>query len=254
MSKLYLRDSVMDRLRRSQRWIVLTGAGISAESGVPTFRGPGGLWEGARPEELASVAAFQNDPAKVWRWYRWRRGILESVSPNAGHRALAQIEKGLQSFCLATQNVDGLHERAGSRHVLELHGNILRSRCLEDCGAEVNEDLKAPVPRCSCGAALRPDVVWFGEMVPPDLLERAFTEAARAEVCLIVGTSGIVYPAAALPEAARRAGALIIEVNPEETPLTPLCDAVVRGPAAELLPALVKESGFGEEPEARPGV
>ena len=251
---LLLRDSVRDRLRQGGRWIVLTGAGISAESGVPTFRGPGGLWEGSRPEDLASVQGFRRDPAQVWRWYRWRRGIIESVSPNEGHRVIARIEAATRSFCLATQNVDGLHARAGSRQVLELHGNILRSRCLEDCGQRTDEDPHEAVPRCACGAPLRPDVVWFGEMLSPDLLERAFAEAARAEVCLVVGTSGIVYPAAALPEAARRAGALLIEVNPEETPLTPLCDAVLRGPAAELLPGLAMEIGLGEEPAERPGV
>ena len=253
-SGLLLRDSARDRLRRGGRWIVLTGAGISAESGVPTFRGPGGLWEGSRPEELASVQGFRKDPAQVWRWYRWRRGIIESVSPNEGHRALARIEGVARSFCLATQNVDGLHARAGSRQVLELHGNILRSRCIEDCGQQTEEDPREAVPRCACGAPLRPDVVWFGEMLSPDILERAFADAARAEVCLIVGTSGIVYPAAALPEAARRAGAILIEVNPEETSLTPLCDAVLRGPAAELLPALAMEIGLGEEPADRPGV
>jgi NAD-dependent deacetylase len=252
--ELYLRDSVLDRLRAAARWVVLTGAGISAESGVPTFRGPGGLWEGSRPEDLASVQGFQVDPARVWRWYRWRRGILAGVQPNAWHRALVRLETGVRSFCLATQNVDGLHAIAGSRQVLELHGNVLRSRCFEECGRESVEDPGEAVPRCLCGAPLRPDVVWFGEMLSPSVLERAFAEAAQAEVCLIVGTSGIVYPAAALPEAARRAGALVMEVNTEETALSPLCDAVLRGPAADLLPAIIEEIGFGEEPADRPGV
>lgn len=249
-----LRQTVRDRLRQAGRWLVLTGAGISAESGVPTFRGPGGLWEGSRPEDLASADAFRRDPARVWRWYRWRRSILESVRPNAGHYALRLLEERIPSFCLATQNVDGLHARAGSRNLLELHGNVLRSRCFEECGAEIVEDPLAEVPRCSCGAPLRPDVVWFGEMLSPDLLERAFGEASTCQVCLIVGTSGIVYPAAALPEAADRSGALLVEVNPEETPLTRYCDAMLRGPAAEILPAFVAECGFAEEPPARPGV
>jgi NAD-dependent deacetylase len=252
--RLPLRDSVRERLRRAGRWFALTGAGISAESGVPTFRGPGGLWEGSRPEELASVEGFRRDPAQVWRWYRWRRSILETVSPNAGHEALARIEGRVEALCLATQNVDGLHARAGSRRVLELHGNILRSRCLEDCGADVKEDPAEPVPRCSCGAPLRPDVVWFGEMLSSEVLGLAFERAAECQVCLIVGTSGIVYPAAALPEAARRAGALLIEVNPEETPLSRFCDAILRGPAAELLPALAEVFLLDEEPSTGPGV
>ncbi len=197
---------------------------------------------------------FGRIPRRVWRWYRWRRGILAGVQPNDGHRALVRLETRVRSFCLATQNVDGLHALAGSRQVLELHGNILRSRCIEDCGQESEEDPGEAVPRCVCGAPLRPDVVWFGEMLSPIVLERAFAEAAQAEVCLIVGTSGIVYPAAALPEAARRAGALVMEVNTEETALSPLCDAVLRGPAADLLPALIEEIGFGEEPADRPGV
>jgi NAD-dependent deacetylase len=178
----------------------------------------------------------------------------DGVSPNAGHHALFRIEARVPAFCIATQNVDGLHTRAGSRNVLELHGNILRSRCFEECGGEIAEDQGAEVPRCSCGAPLRPDVVWFGEMLPEAILERGFAEAARCDVCLIVGTSGIVYPAAALPEAAHRAGALTIEVNPEETPLARFCDGVLRGPAAESLPALTMECGFDEKPSGRPGV
>ncbi|MBD3162569.1 MAG: NAD-dependent protein deacylase [Candidatus Eisenbacteria bacterium] len=243
-----------DRIRGARRWLVLTGAGISAESGVPTFRGAGGLWEGSRPEELASPEGFRADPARVWRWYRWRRELIRGVEPNEGHRAIARLERCVPELCLATQNVDGLHERAGSRNLLELHGNLLRSHCLEGCSAETTEDPEAAVPLCRCGAPLRPSVVWFGETLDEQVLREAFARCERCDVCLIVGTSGVVYPAAALPGIARQAGALLIEVNPEETPLTGLCDRSIRGPAAQQLPAWMRECGWEEEPTPPAGV
>jgi NAD-dependent deacetylase len=233
---------------------VLTGAGISAESGVPTFRGEKGLWEGHRPEELATPEGFANDPARVWRWYRWRRKLMSEVEPNAGHRAIASIERQVPEFCLATQNVDGLHARGGSTSILELHGNILRSHCQNECGASAEEDPSAEVPLCSCGAPLRPSVVWFGEMLPADVLAHAYARAEQCEICLVVGTSGIVYPAAGLPGVAARAGALLVEVNPEETPLSAGCELILRGPAAELLPAFLREVGLDEEPDREGGV
>ena len=249
------RDAALrDRIRASRRWLALTGAGISAESGVPTFRGAGGLWEGSRPEELASVEGFRADPARVWRWYRWRRDLVRGVQPNEGHRAIARLERLVPEFCLATQNVDGLHERAESRKLIELHGNLLRSHCLAGCGAETPEDPAAEVPLCRCGSPLRPSVVWFGEMLPEAALREAFAWSETCDVCLVVGTSGVVYPAAALPEVARRAGALLIEVNPEETPLSGLCDRSLRGPAARELPAWLRECGWGEEPSPAGGV
>ncbi len=239
--------ALRNHLAQAARWFVLTGAGISAESGIPTFRGAGGLWEGARPEVLASAEGFRRDPALVWRWYRWRRGIVLDAAPNAGHGALAALERRVRAFCLATQNVDGLHRRAGSREVLELHGSILRARCFEGCGARTDEDPAREVPLCRCGAPLRPDVVWFGEALPEEIIERAFREAERCEACLVVGTSGVVHPAAALPLVARRASAAVIEINPEDTPLSAACDATLRGPAAEILPALVRMLGLAEE-------
>jgi len=252
--RLSLPGALVQRLRGAQRWTVLTGAGISAESGVPTFRGAGGLWEGVRPEELASPEGFRTDPERVWRWYRHRRDLMRRVEPNAGHRAIARLESHVAAFCLVTQNVDGLHARAGSRRILELHGNILRSHCFAQCGAETPEDETAVVPRCRCGAPLRPSVVWFGERLPQGVFEESCREMQDCDVCLVVGTSGIVYPAASLPQVASVAGAALIEVNPEPTPLSSLCTAALRGPAAKLLPALLSEIGMDKEPVLPPGV
>jgi NAD-dependent deacetylase len=251
---LALPEAVSDQLRRARRWTVLTGAGISAESGVPTFRGHGGLWEGVRPEELASPEGFRADPERVWRWYRYRRKLMSSVEPNAGHRAVARLERGAASFCLVTQNVDGLHARAGSRRILELHGNILRSHCQAGCGSETPEDEDAAVPMCRCGAPLRPSVVWFGEMLPQDVFREAYQEMERCDACLVVGTSAIVYPAASLPQVAMTAGAAVVEVNPEATPLSPKCAAALRGPAADVLPSLLETLGIEEEPTSSQGV
>jgi NAD-dependent deacetylase len=162
-----------------------------------------------------------------------------SAVPNAAHTAIAAIERANPAFTLATQNVDDLHERAGSRNVLHLHGEIVKSRCLEDCGMETAEDPGHAVPLCSCGAPLRPAVVWFGEMLPEGVLETAFNEAGRCDVCLVVGTSAVVYPAAGIPAAARHSGAFVVEMNPEETPLSSMCDITIRGPAAQVLPAFL---------------
>jgi NAD-dependent deacetylase len=228
-------------LRKARRVLALTGAGVSAESGVPTFRGPEGLWRQFRPEDLATPQAFARDPGLVWEWYGWRREKIAGCAPNAAHHALAALDRRAPGFLLATQNVDGLHARAGSARMLELHGNLWRLRCT-GCG-EVREDRRVPLPelppRCACRALLRPDVVWFGEGLPAEALERSFTAAREAEVALVVGTSSLVHPAAALPQVARAAGAFVIEVNPEPTPLTPLAAVSLRGRAAEILPALV---------------
>jgi NAD-dependent deacetylase len=218
---------------------VLTGAGTSAESGVPTFRGHGGLWRNFRPEQLATPEAFRRDPALVWEWYEWRRGLVGSCTPNAAHATLAEMEAALPGCSLITQNVDGLHQAAGSRNVLELHGNIWRMRCT-GCGQAI-EDRHVPLPeippRCSaCGALLRPDVVWFGESLPSEVLEAAWAAAAHCRLMLVVGTSALVQPAAALPLVALRNGARVVEVNPAETPLSPHVHEVLRGPAAEMLP------------------
>ena len=218
---------------------VLTGAGVSAESGVPTFRGERGLWRSFRPEQLATPEAFLRDPALVWEWYDWRRGLIGACVPNAAHQTLAEMEATLPDFTLITQNVDGLHQAAGSRNVLELHGNIRRMRCTR-C-ERTSEDHRVPLPeippRCSqCGALLRPDVVWFGESLPSQVLEAAWAAAARCRLMLVVGTSALVQPAASLPLVALRNGARLVEVNPAETPLSPHAHEILHGPAAEVLP------------------
>jgi len=222
--------------------VVVTGAGMSSESGVPVFRGRGGLWEGSRPEDLATPEAFARDPERVWRWYRWRLEKVERARPHPGYATLASLEAkgGLSRFTLVTQNVDGLHQRSGSRNVLELHGNITRARCTAGCGAEVRSAEVDPArPRCACGEGrLRPDVVWFGEPLSPRLLEAAFAAAAGADLVWVVGTSSLVYPAAAIPEAALARGIPVVEVNPEATPLTDRASFVLRAPASEGLAAL----------------
>ena len=217
---------------------VLTGAGVSAESGVPTFRGEGGLWRNFRSEQLATPEAFRRDPALVWEWYNWRRGLIGGCAPNAAHEMLAQMEAAIPDFTLITQNIDGLHQLAGSRNVLELHGNIWRTRCT-GCG-QLTKDRRMPLPelppRCpECGALLRPDVVWFGESLPLEVLERAWAAAADCRLMLVVGTSAVVQPAASLPLVAQRNGARLVEVNPAETPLSVHAHEILRGPAAEVL-------------------
>jgi NAD-dependent deacetylase len=218
---------------------VLTGAGVSAESGVPTFRGEGGLWRNFRAEQLATPEAFRRDPALVWEWYDWRRGLIDSCAPNAAHETLAEMEAALPDLTLITQNVDGLHQAAGSRNVLELHGDIWRMRCT---GCErVSEDRRVPLPeippRCpKCGALLRPDVVWFGESLPLEVLDAAWAASARCRLMLVVGTSAVVQPAASLPIVALRSGARLVEVNPAETPLSAHAHEILHGPAAEVLP------------------
>ncbi len=228
-------------LREASRVAVLTGAGISAESGIPTFRGAGGLWRQFRAEELATPEAFRRDPRLVWEWYDWRRGLIAAASPNAGHLALAELERRKPGLALMTQNVDGLHERAGSRNVLKLHGDIWTLRCT-GCLRE-RRDERTPLPelppRCDCGALLRPGVVWFGEPLPAEIWEAAEEAARTAEVFLVVGTAAVVYPAAGLALRAKAAGAKVIEVNPEETPFSGTVDCSLRGRAGEVLPQLL---------------
>lgn len=233
--------SLLDQLRRARRIVALTGAGISAESGLATFRdAQSGLWSKFRPEELATAEAFQRDPKFVQEWYAWRRGQALEAKPNAGHLALAEMEKCAPDFLLVTQNVDGLHARAGSKRIVELHGNIHRVRCFEnDCAAD-NFDLEHGQCR-SCGGHLRPDVVWFGEMLPPDALERAVTDSQNCDVFFSIGTSSLVYPAADLWRRAKAHGAVVIEINKDPTPLTPLADYSFQGKAGEVLPKLVRE-------------
>jgi NAD-dependent deacetylase len=220
--------------------VILTGAGISAESGIPTFRGSDGLWKNFKPEELATPQAFAKDPRLVWEWYDWRRGLIAKAEPNAGHRALVQLEAAKPNFTLITQNVDGLHDRAGSRRVLKLHGDIWRMQCSE-CGRNW-PDRRVPLPKlpphCGCGAVARPGVVWFGEPLG-EVSAEAEHAAREAGVLLVVGTSAVVNPAATLAPIAKSAGARVIEINPEETPISRHVDLSLRGGAGEILARLI---------------
>ena len=234
-------DAARHRLRSARAIVALTGAGISAESGVPTFRGAGGLWNNYRAEDLATPEAFHRNPDLVWEWYDSRRQAIAAAEPNPAHRALAALEARAPAFTLVTQNVDGLHDRAGSRNVLKLHGDIWRLRCL-DCRHEW-DDFSAPLavrpPRCACGGLARPGVVWFGEALPRDVWDAAEAAVLAADVLLVAGTSAVVYPAAGLVPLAREAGATVIEVNLEETPVTGIVDYALHGKAGEILPELL---------------
>ncbi|MCW5851970.1 MAG: NAD-dependent deacylase [Anaerolineae bacterium] len=217
---------------------VLTGAGVSAESGVPTFRGAGGLWRQFRAEDLATADAFRRDPRLVWEWYAWRREVVAACQPNAAHRTIAQMEQAAPDFTLVTQNVDGLHERAGSRHVLRLHGSLWTLRCTREGIRVENHEvpLAALPPRCACGALLRPDVVWFGESLELDTVTAALTAARRADLLLVVGTSALVTPAANLPLVTLEHRGRVVEFNVERTWLSDYVDETILGPAAETLP------------------
>ncbi len=231
-------------LHDTERVAVLTGAGISAESGIPTFRGEEGLWKTYRAEELATPSAFHANPTLVWEWYDWRRGIIGSKEPNDGHKVLARWENIFPEFSLITQNIDGLHEKAGSKNILELHGNIWRLRCLEEGTIIENYDtpLKEIPPRCSdCNSLLRPHVVWFGESLSSSVIQEAFQSSSSCQIMFVIGTSAVVQPAASLPLTASEAGAKIVEINPDPTPLTSYCDFSFRGKAGEILPMIDNE-------------
>ncbi len=235
-----LSSELVARLAAARSVAVLTGAGISAESGVPTFRDPDGIWARMRPEELASVDGFLANPDLVQAWYAHRRETVSRVQPNAGHDALARLEAAVEvrggAFLVATQNVDGLHQRAGSRRVVELHGSLARQFCIA-CGMHADGDTDGT---CDvCGGRVRPGVVWFGEALPPDAWDAAERAATKADVFLTIGTSAVVYPAAGLPLVARRAGAFVAEVNPVPSDIAGALDEVVVGPAGTVLPALV---------------
>ncbi len=227
------------------RVVCLTGAGVSADSGVPTFRDAlTGLWSRFDPEQLASQAGFATEPGLVWQWYMSRLDGVEFALPNAGHEALAALEILVPDFLLVTQNVDDLHERAGSRDVVHLHGNIARFRC-NRCRAEhaltLADRAAEEPPFCErCGNLVRPDVVWFGETLPQQPIERAEHAAIACDVMLVVGTSGVVYPAALLPRRAKESGAFVIDVNPVAGPITAFADRFLEGPSGEVLPLLIK--------------
>jgi NAD-dependent deacetylase len=233
-------DKARSLLQHVSKLTVLTGAGISAESGVPTFRGSAGLWKQFRPEDLATPEAFARNPELIWEWYDWRRGLLAKVQPNAGHRALAEIEERLPQFTLITQNVDGLHKQAGSKSVLEIHGSIWKLRCTA-CNREWLDrsvPLKLP-PHCACGSLARPGVVWFGENLPVAIWAAAERAITASDVLIVIGTSAVVYPAAGLIGLAKSSGAKAIEVNVEATPVSGLVDCTVTGPAGQILPELL---------------
>ena len=246
--------ALIGRLRKARSIAALTGAGISAESGVPTFRdAQTGLWAQFDPLELATPDAFRRNAKLVWDWYAWRRDLVAQAKPNAGHYALAAIERAMPGFLVITQNVDGLQQAAGSTNVVELHGNIQRVKCSRGCGVVAEWDDSSPreAPRCAkCGAFLRPDVVWFEESLPADALAQAESAARQCDLLLVIGTSAEVYPAAALPHHAHQAGAIIVEVNTAATALSATADFVVRGSAAQVLPALL-QTAYGDSPSSR---
>jgi len=233
--------AVRQWLKQARSVAVLTGAGVSAESGVPTFRGNNGLWKQYRAEDLATPGAFARDPKLVWEWYDWRRGLIAQAQPNAGHRALVELEKRVPSFTLITQNVDGLHELAGSRNILEVHGSIWKIRCTSCERAHMDRRTPLPEipPKCECGALLRPGVVWFGEALPAGVWQDAEAAARTAEVFLLIGTSAVVYPAAGLAQIAKASGARVVEINIAETVLSAGIDEFLQGPSGELLPQLI---------------
>jgi NAD-dependent deacetylase len=236
---------LLNRLRSAEKVTIMTGAGISAESGVPTFRdAQTGLWSKYDPQELATPQAFRRNPKLVWDWYAWRRELITSVQPNAGHQALVQLEQFVPRLTQITQNIDGLHQAAGSANPIELHGNIIRTKCFEDGRIVATWPETADIPpRCpDCGGMLRPDVVWFNESLPQEALIQAISAAQNCDLYFSVGTSALVQPAASLAHEARRTGATLVEINLESTPLTSYTDFALHSPAAIILPALVEQA------------
>ena len=234
-------EELRARFHEAKNVLVLTGAGVSAESGVPTFRGGGNtaVWKGMPFEVISSAGMLARDLPAVWEWFNYRRGLLEQLKPNPAHVAIAQWQDRFRNFALVTQNIDGLHQAAGARDVIELHGSIWRARCVDcDSRHDVRElRFEDEMPSCfHCGGHLRPDVVLFGEMLPIGAYENAAMRAGDCELCFVVGTSAVVYPAALIPEVARAAGAYVVEVNPERTLVSGLCDEVLTGKAGEILP------------------
>jgi NAD-dependent deacetylase len=235
-----LSEALKSLLKKDKRVVVLTGAGISAESGVPTFRGKDGLWKKFKPEELATFDAFISNPQLVWEWYEYRRKLISEVKPNPAHHSLVKIEEYFENFHLITQNVDGLHQKAGSEEVIELHGNIKRNKCIK-CGLkfeEIEYFSKEIPPKCRCGGMLRPDVVWFGEMLPSQAINEAYKVSSLCDIFFSIGTSAVVYPAAHLPVVAKQSGAYLVEINIERTELSDLADEVFLGKAGEILPEI----------------
>ncbi len=231
---------VTQKIASSEAVVVLTGAGISAESGIPTFRGEDGLWKKHRAEDLATPEAFQRNPQLVWEWYQWRRGIIAAKKANPAHEALTLLESSIRQFLLITQNVDGLHGRAGSRKMIEMHGNIWKMWCTV-CGEKMENhalDLP-PLPQCvKCEGLLRPDIVWFGEAIQSGHLEQSIQACQNSDTMLVIGTSGVVQPAASFASIAKESGAYVVEINPKPY-LLDIADVTLSGKAAELLPKII---------------
>ncbi|BDQ03811.1 NAD-dependent deacylase [Ignavibacterium sp.] len=241
MSDIKLTTDFIDKLSGSEKLVFFSGAGISAESGIPTFRGKDGIWNKLKPEELANFNAFLRNPQMVWEWYNHRKKIIHESKPNAGHIAIAEFEKYFNDVTVVTQNIDNLHRRAGSNKIYELHGNIERNYCI-NCRTFYNEELdfSEGVPKCKCGGLIRPDVVWFGEFLPADQLEASEKAAINSDIFFVVGTSAVVYPAAGLVYTAKRAGSYIVEVNIEETEVSSIADISFFGEAGKVLPAILE--------------
>jgi NAD-dependent deacetylase len=239
VSAQLISPELRERFEGAKSVLVLTGAGVSAESGVPTFRSGGNsaVWKGMPFDVISSARMVERDLPAVWEWFDYRRNLLQPLEPNPAHREIARWQQLFQLVTLVTQNIDGLHQKAGTKDVTELHGSIWRARCIS-CNAryDISTDTRRPSECFSCGDRLRPDVVLFGEMLPPGAFELAAQRAQGCDLCFAIGTSSIVYPAASLPEIAKAAGAYLCEVNPERTPLSELCDAVLTGKAGEVLP------------------
>lgn len=232
----------LDKLALSEKVVFFTGAGISAESGIPTFRGKDGIWNKLKPEELANFNAFMRNPKMVWEWYNHRKKIIHESKPNAGHITIAEFEKYFDDVTVVTQNIDNLHRRAGSRKIYELHGNIERNYCI-NCKTFYNEELdfSEGVPKCKCGGLIRPDVVWFGEFLPVDQLEASERAAINSDIFFVVGTSAVVYPAAGLVYTAKRSGSYVVEINIEETEVSTIADFSFYGEAGKVLPEILEE-------------
>lgn len=232
----------VERLKAAKSIVFFTGAGISAESGIPTFRGKDGIWNKLRPEELANFDAFMRNTDMVWEWYQHRRKIVRESQPNKGHIAIAEFEKYFENVTVVTQNVDNLHRRAGSTTIYELHGNIERNYCI-NCKQWYNEleidDSKKGAVKCECGGLIRPDVVWFGEMLPADQFQAGEKAASESDICFVVGTSAIVYPAAYIPMTAKSSGSFLVEVNIERTEMSSFAHLSLFGRAGEILPEII---------------
>jgi NAD-dependent deacetylase len=235
---------LLDKICNSKQLLFFTGAGVSAESGIDTFRGAGGLWKKYKAADLATPEAFERNPNLVWEWYQHRRKIVRAAEPNMGHYAIAEFEKFFESVSVVTQNIDNLHNRAGSSNVIELHGNIEKNFC-SDCGKRfdfITFEETNKVPMCDeCAGNIRPDVVWFGEMLPEEAFSLANYKATSSDICFVVGTSAIVYPAAFIPETAKRAGAILVEINIEETNLSSIADFSLIGKSGVILSNLLTE-------------